>query len=200
MRVMRRIGIGLWAAGLAAAASGASWLVRDGQPRADIVTAEAPMRGAKLAAAELQAGLRRITGAALPFVTAPGSNVAGHVYVGRSAWTDALGVTDAGLGESHYRCVSGEGWLALLGNDMEYLPPEPWFRSRADRARLPAEWERRPGRAWGRRSHESQDRFDQRGRHRTGGGGCRRLKPGSHRPSLWPQLYFSGSPGRRRCH
>ena len=47
------------------------WIIEEGQARASIVTAEDPPRRVKLAAAELQTYLERITGARLPVGAEP---------------------------------------------------------------------------------------------------------------------------------
>ena len=79
-------------------ASGAdAFLVRSGKPNAEIVIAENPPRTTRLAAQELQTYLRKISKAQLRIVTDPSGKVPVTVYVGRSAHTDRLGVSAAGL-------------------------------------------------------------------------------------------------------
>jgi hypothetical protein len=79
---------GGWGAPPAAGAE--AFLVRDGQPQAEIVVAAKPTRTAKLAAAELQRFIRQISGAVLPLVTTPTAGVPVRVCVGRSPETDRL--------------------------------------------------------------------------------------------------------------
>ena len=69
--------------------SGCAWLhlgetclVKDGKPCADIVITDKPPRMVKLAAAELQAYIEKISGAKLAITNAPGSDVPAHIYVG----------------------------------------------------------------------------------------------------------------------
>lgn len=76
---------------------GATFLVKDGKPRADIVISEKPIRTIQLAALELREYLEKIRGASLGIVTAPGTNVAVHIYVGKSKYTDGLNISDEGL-------------------------------------------------------------------------------------------------------
>ena len=67
-RTISRIGVVLllWAAaGGCAAALGETYLVKDGQPRADVVISAQPARMVKLAGAELQDYLLKISGANL---------------------------------------------------------------------------------------------------------------------------------------
>ena len=130
------------------AAPGQAFIVRDGQARAEIVVSEKPARMARLAAGELQTYIAKITGAELPITTKPTSGAAVQVYVGRSAHTDRLHVTDEGLGHGAFRMVSGGHWLALLGHDSDFAPREPYLRSHGDRHRLVKEWDKLTGAKW----------------------------------------------------
>jgi hypothetical protein len=125
-------------------------LVDYGVPDAQIVVAATPPRSVRLAAAELQTYIEKISGARLPIVTQP---TAGKVrlLVGRSPHTDQLGLTVEGLKHGAYRLVSGDDWLALVGDDTEFVPQEPWARNNGDIAsgKLQAEWEKITGAKWG---------------------------------------------------
>ncbi len=112
---------------LATPVRGESWIVKEGQPQAEIVIAEKPPRMVKLAAEELQAYIEKITGAKLAITNAPGKNVPVHIYVGRSPETDKLKITDEGLKHGAFKMVSGENWLALVGHDSDYTPSMPYF-------------------------------------------------------------------------
>ena len=103
-----------------------TYLIKDGKPQADIVIADKPPRMVKLAAEELQAYIEKISGAKLAITNAPGTNVPAHIYVGRSAETDKLKITDEGLKHGAFKMVSGENWLALVGHDSDYTPPRYW--------------------------------------------------------------------------
>ncbi len=118
-------------------------LVENGTPRAEIVIAEEPERSARLAAAELQTYVEKISGARLPIATAPSADVPVQIYVGQSAHAEKLGITDEGLKFGAYRVVSGDHWLALIGDDTDFVPREPWAKNNGDRSsgRLQAEWE-----------------------------------------------------------
>ena len=97
-------------------------LVKDGKPGADIVIADKPLRAVKLAAVELQTYIEKISGALLPITITPGTNVGAHIYVGRSAHTDKLNITDDGLQGGAFRMVSGKDYLVLLGHDKDFTP------------------------------------------------------------------------------
>ena len=103
-------------------------LVDNGKACADIVIAEKPPRMVKLAALELQTYLEKISGAKLPIVTVPGTNVPAHIYVGRSEETDKLKITDEELKYGAFKMVSGKNWLVLLGHDSDYTPAMPYFQ------------------------------------------------------------------------
>ena len=124
----------------------AAMLVENGQPRAEIVIAEEPARLARLAASELQTYIEKISGAALPIVTEP-SGEAARIYVGISPHTEALGLETEGLKYGAYRMASGPDWLALLGPDKDFVPVEPYARSRTSGSGGRAERER-VNRAW----------------------------------------------------
>ena len=125
-------------------------IVEKGQPRAEIVIAERPVRSVRLAAAELQEYVQKISGARLPIVTAP-SGEAVKLLVGRSRYTEQLGITAEGLSYGAYRLVSGDDWLVFLGEDTEFVPREPWPRSNATIAsgELQKAWEALADGPWG---------------------------------------------------
>ena len=124
------------------------YLVKDGKPCADIVIADKPPRGVKLAAGELQTYLEKISGAKLAITNTPGTNVSVHIYVGRSACTDTLKITDEGLKWGAFRMVSGKDWLVLLGYDKDFVVPKYVARDPADILRL-KKWDERTGEHWG---------------------------------------------------
>ena len=124
---------------------GESCLVQDGKPNADIVISDQPPRMVKLAASELQTYLEKISGARLEIVTLPGTTVAAHIYVGRSAETDRLKITDEGLKYGAFRMVSGRDWLVLLGHDQDFKLPQYAPHSYADIPLTTQEWDARTG-------------------------------------------------------
>ena len=112
-----------------------SFLVEAGQPRAEIVIAGKPGRAAEFGAEELQTYLQRITGAQLEIVTNPTAAKPVKIYVGESEHARRVGVTAEGLKRDAFRMVSGKNWLALVGNDREFQPHEPWARNHGQWAR-----------------------------------------------------------------
>ncbi|QIF03528.1 DUF4838 domain-containing protein [Roseimicrobium sp. ORNL1] len=142
-----------WSPSFAASAPG--MLVENGQPRSEIVVAENAMRPVRLAAQELQDHLKKITGAHVPIVTTPSPSSSQaqvmKIFVGRSTHTDKLKVSADGLKDGAYRMVSGDGWLALIGEDTEFTPIAPFAKSNAEIAsgKLQSEWDAITGELWG---------------------------------------------------
>lgn len=128
-----------------------TFLVEAGQPGAEIIISADPRRTTRLAAAELQTYVERITGARLAIGDEPSADVPIKIYVGQSPHTEKLGITADGLENGAYRIVSGDGWLALIGDDTNFTPVEPWPRSNADIAsgKMQAEWNKITGKNWG---------------------------------------------------
>jgi hypothetical protein len=124
-------------------------LVQDGQPRAEIVIAEKPPRLVHLAATELQHYAAGLSGASLGIVTRPSGTGLLPVFIGRSVYTDALEVTDAGLEHGAFRIVATEKALVLLGHDADFAPPEPHARDNSDIPRATAAWDKLTGATWG---------------------------------------------------
>ena len=119
-------------------------LIKEGQPRAEIIIAEKPPRMVNLAAFELQRYLHKITKTRLPIVHEPTDGTPVQIYVGRSEHTDKLGVTAEGLKYGAYRIASGENWLTLIGHDFDYTPPNPYPTKRNEKleAKAKAEWDK----------------------------------------------------------
>lgn len=121
-------------------------LIANGKPNAEIIIADTPARMTKLAAKELQSGLFKITGAALPIVT---ERTAGKpaIFAGISRFTEELNLETRELKHGAFRMASGKDWLALLGADKDFVPIEPWGRDRSDKetARVNAEWDKITG-------------------------------------------------------
>ncbi len=92
---------------------------------------------------KLQTYVEKISGAKLPIVTAPNPQVSVQIYVGQSPHTDKLNITAEGLKYGAYRIVSGDNWLALIGDDTDFTPIEPWPRSNNDivSGKMQAAWD-----------------------------------------------------------
>lgn len=128
-----------------------SFLVENGQPRAEIVIARPPLRTVRLAAHELQTHIKLISGAKLPISYAPTEGVKVQIFVGRSEHTDRLKITREGLKFGAYRMASGDNYLVLLGEDTEFTPIEPWARNstEARNGQLQQAWDKITGASWG---------------------------------------------------
>lgn len=122
------------------------FLIEKGQPRAEIVIAEKPARMTKLAAKELQTYLEKISGAKLEILTAPTAGKT-HIFLGRSSHTQALKLATDGLENGAFRMASGADWLALVGPDEDFVPIEPWGRTRSvpEQNRVNAEFDKLTG-------------------------------------------------------
>ena len=64
----------------------------------------------------------------LPIVTQPSGEKLVKLFVGRSEHTDRLKIDAGGLKHGAYRVVSGDDWLAFIGDDTDFTPIEPWAR------------------------------------------------------------------------
>ncbi len=151
--VFMKIHLRLWLIGLsfapAAAHAADPFLVENGESRAEIIIAESPARSTRLAAAELQTYVAKISGAQLPIETKPSADVAVQIYVGESPHAAKLGVNVDGLEHGAYRIVSGENWLALIGDDTDFVPAEPWTKNNGGRRKLQPRWEEASGLPYG---------------------------------------------------
>ena len=125
-----------------------TFIVKDGQPQAEIVVSKDAPRMTKLAAEELQNYVEKISGAKLPIANAPGKDVPVQIYVGRSADTDKLKITDEGLKSGAFRMVSGKNYLVLLGHDSDFTPKGPWALHYGHIPRMMEEWDKLTGAKW----------------------------------------------------
>ena len=67
-----RLLLSLWITGISITTLAAdSFIVENGQPRAEIVIAEKPLRSVRIAADDLQTFVQKMSGARLPIVTEP---------------------------------------------------------------------------------------------------------------------------------
>ena len=140
-RTLALLTLAVFAFALAAPASAALSIVEDGKPNAEIVIAERPPRMAKLAAQELQSHIEKISGARLPIVTQPTRGAALRVYVGRSRFTDALGIDDRGLKYGAFRMRTVKDGLVLIGHDEDFTPKQPYAMGRRDAKKMYARWD-----------------------------------------------------------
>lgn len=129
---------------------GDRYLVLDGVPMAEIVVADEAPRMTRLAAHDLQLYLHKISGAELPIVHQPSGHETIPIYVGMSAAAAAAGLDDGGLPYGAYRLSSSRDWLAMVGQDRDFTPIEPWNRSNSDwvSGKVHEEWDAITGRKW----------------------------------------------------
>lgn len=123
-------------------------LIENGKGRAEIVIAEQPTRTVKLAAQELQTYLEKISGAKLPISTTPTKTIPLQIYVGQSQFTDKLEIRD-GLKHGAFRIVSGKNWLALIGQDKDFVKPKFYLESPTDLPQFMKTWDAATGEQWG---------------------------------------------------
>ena len=122
-----------------------TFIVEDGQPRAEIVISDKPTRMARFAAHEFRQQIEKISGAKLPIVTQP-SGRAVKVFIGASAQSP---VKAEGLKVGAYRITTGADWMALMGDDTDFEPVGPFARNNGDISRTQAEWEKIVGAPYG---------------------------------------------------
>ena len=140
---------GILACALANCLSAENYLVKEGQPQAEILIAEKPNRAAEFGAEELRKHIYQISGGSLEIVTAPTNAKFFKIFVGDSESAKRAGVSSEGLGRDAFRMMTGENWLALIGNDLEFEPKEPWARNHNQWAKeKEAEWRKLAKKPW----------------------------------------------------
>ncbi|MFC1454102.1 DUF4838 domain-containing protein [Verrucomicrobiota bacterium] len=118
------------------------FVVKDGKANAEILIANGAPRMVSLAALELQYYIKEMSGARLPIIHETSDAMPLKIYVGKSEYTEKLGVNDKGLKYGAFHMVSGPGYLALLGNDFDYSPPKPFAIGSSDYERATVEWDK----------------------------------------------------------
>ena len=128
-----------------------SFLVENGEARAEIIVSETPTRTQRLAARELQIYLRKISGADVRIASEPSGDFPVKLYVGMSSKVGELGISADELKYGAYRIVSGEDWMVFIGDDTDFVPIEPWPRSNTDVAsgKMQEAWNVITGENWG---------------------------------------------------
>ena len=138
----------IWASMSSTVLFGATFLVKEGQPQAEIVIAEQPPRMVRLAASELQTYIQKISGGKLPIVTAPTAGCPVQIYVGRSPHTDRLKETAKGLKHGAFQIKSGPSHLLLLGHDSDFTIPKFYLTTPSELPKLLKEWDAATGEQW----------------------------------------------------
>jgi len=127
------------------------WIVKDGTAHAEIIISDSPTRTQRLAARDLQTHIKKISGAELEILSAPSGDLPIKLYVGTSSHTDELEISVRGLEHGAYRIVSGEDWMAFIGDDTDFVPIEPWPRNSNDirSGKIQQAWNEITGAYWG---------------------------------------------------
>ena len=154
MRINRAafVALCLGALTFAQGARAEAFIVKDGRAQAEIIVCDFPTRSSRLAAEELQAGVRKLSGAELAIRTETTPDVPVKIYVGKSPFTDRLKIATDGLKSGAFRMVSGPDWLALVGNDTDWPRKGPFHAGGQMSADSPAllEWDKLTGgQRWG---------------------------------------------------
>ncbi len=126
------------------------FLVKDGDPHAEIILAEKAPRSTRLAAQELQRALEKMSGAKLPIVHKPTGRFAVRLFVGQSEFTDQIGIRPDHLKDGAYRIVAGDDWLVLIGTDTDFVPIAPWPHNYAEirSGKMQTAWNKITGAHW----------------------------------------------------
>lgn len=128
----RRILVAAFATfGFVASASAEVTLVQDGRPVSDIVIAADAPQGTKLAAEDLQKHLKLISGADVPIVESPTEDVANHIYVGPSEFTQKLGFQPATFINSGLEILAKDNYVILDG-PLKHWKPSAYDQTRSD--------------------------------------------------------------------
>lgn len=128
------------------------YIVKEGEALAEIVIAENPTRMQKFAAEELQANLQKISGAKLSISSTLNKNIPIKIYVGKSKYTDKMGLDNSGLDYGAFKILSGDNYLVLFGRDTDTANRELgkgiYPVNRGDRNRTKKEWEKQVDGRW----------------------------------------------------
>ncbi len=135
----------LWLASLTTLQAAESFIVENAKPRAEIVISATPTRMQRVAAHEFRMQIEKISGAPLPIVTAPSGNAV-KIFIGTSTHNP---VKAHDLKNGPYRIATGANWMALVGDDSEFTPMEPFAKNNGDIPRAQAEWEKIFGAPYG---------------------------------------------------
>ena len=121
------------------------FIVENGIPKAVIVISRNPTRMQRVAAHEFRMQIEEISGARLPIVTQPVDDRV-KIFIGASPQNP---VQANGLKAGAYRIATGPDWMALVGDDREFTPMEPFAKNNGDIPRAQAEWEKIVGAPYG---------------------------------------------------
>jgi len=98
-------------------------LVKGGKPKATLVLAVKPRQAAKLAAAEFQHYIKKMTGCRLPEATDKDDIKGTRVLIGESTYTRALGYKNEDFLKDESIIKTGPDYLLIMGRDRDSYGP-----------------------------------------------------------------------------
>lgn len=117
-------------------------IASDGKGNAEIIISDKPTRMGRLAAEQLQEYIEKISGAKLPLLKEKSTTDNIKIYVGKSKYTDDMGINDKELDFDAFRIISDGKQLVLFGNDDDYVPHTLVSKGRQDFDKINTEWDK----------------------------------------------------------
>ncbi|MHC4874411.1 MAG: alpha-glucuronidase family glycosyl hydrolase [Planctomycetota bacterium] len=146
-------------------------LVKNNAPVAEIVIAENATPSVKTAALELQEHLEKISGAKLNIVNSPSSEVKNQIYIGKSSFTEKLGLTLTDIKDDGFKIIAKDNYLILAGKELYVTRAFDSFK-KIHRRNRQAKWEEFTGQNWRfPPMHHYRDFSEERGFHTQDGTG-----------------------------
>ncbi|MBI1224005.1 MAG: DUF4838 domain-containing protein [Bacteroidetes bacterium] len=100
------------------------YIIENGKSNTEIIIDAKSPRTVELAAIDLQLYLKEITGVEIPISSITQKKIPYKLFIGRSAYTDSLGINIKDIKDDGYKIQSGENWMVMIGADDEYTPPQ----------------------------------------------------------------------------
>ncbi|MHC4873670.1 MAG: hypothetical protein ACYTFY_17630 [Planctomycetota bacterium] len=151
--------------------AGAVDLVKNNAPAAEIIIAEDATPSVKTAATELQRHLEKISGAKLSIVNSISPDVKNQVYIGKSKFTEKLGLTLTDVKDDGFKIIAKDNYLILAGKELYVTKTFDSFK-KIHRRQRQAEWEKFTGQNWRfPPMHAYRDFSEERGFHTQDGTG-----------------------------
>ncbi len=116
------------------------YIVQNGVGYADIIVASNAPNTVKLAANYFQMYIQNMTGVKLPISNTINNSKQYHVYIGKSTYTDSLGINSNECKDGGFKIISGNNYLALIGEDTVFSLNGP---------RTMTEWDNYVRNKWG---------------------------------------------------
>ncbi len=133
-------------AAMTGVAAAETFIVEDGRPNAQIIIKNDAISPVEIAAEQLQIYIEKISGAKLPINNSVDENIPVKIYVGKSEYTDKLGIDGEQFTHGGFHIKSGADWLALVGKDELFSMPENmWPTRHGDLPRVIEEWDKATG-------------------------------------------------------